>query len=288
VKRLAWVIVGIVGVTSLAAQTRITPPKNNAPLQQDVELGRKAALEVEKEMPLLGEDEQTTRYVRDVGRRLAGAIPPELQHSEFVYTFKVADVKDVNAFALPGGPMYVHRGIIEVAHTEGELAGVMAHEMSHVALRHGTAQVEKAKKFQWGQLAGIVLGSAVGGSVGGAISQGTQFGMGATLLRFSRDYEKQADLLGVQIMAHANYDPRDLARMFETIEKQGGGRPPQWLSDHPNPGNRVEYINQEATYYVLDDPTRSTPEFQAIQDHLKTLPPAPTLEQLAKKKKGRP
>jgi predicted Zn-dependent protease len=268
----------------LAAQTKITPPRNGAPLKQDVELGRKAAEDVERSLPLLGDD-AVTNYVRGVGGRLAAGIPSELQHPEFAYTFTVVDVKDINAFALPGGPMFVHRGIVEAAHNEGELAGVMAHEMSHVALRHGTAQMSKARKFGLGQLAGIIIGGAVGGTAGEVIYQGSQFGMNAAFLRYSRDDEKDADLLGAQIMARANYDPRDLARMFETIEKEGGQRSPQWLSDHPNPGNRVQYINQEATYLIIDNPVGDSAEFTDIQDHLKTLPPAPTLAEIAKRKK---
>src|SRR5262249_31600023 len=206
---------------------------------------------------------------------------------QFHYTFKVLDVKDINAFALPGGPMYVHRGIIEAAHTEGELAGVVAHEMSHVALRHGTAQQTKAEKFNFGVLAGAIAGRVVGGGLGTAISEGSQLGIGATFLRFSRDDEKQADLLGVQMMAHAGYDPRDLAHMFETIEHQGGNTPPQWMSDHPNPGNRVEYINAEAERLTIGQPARTAAAFARTQDHLKTLPPARSLAQIGKKQQAR-
>jgi len=271
-------------VAGMSAQTTITPPKNSYSLADDVKLGRDAAKDVEKQMPVLHDDE-VTDYVRGVGDRLATAIPIDFSHPEFQYTFKVVDVKDINAFALPGGPMYVHRGIIEAAASEGELAGVMAHEMSHVALRHGTAQMSKASKFGFGQLLGAVAGIAVGGAAGEAIIDATNFGLNATFLRFSRDYEKQADLLGVQIMATAGYDPRDLAHMFQTIEKEGGDRPPQWLSDHPNPGNRVQYINEEADHLQITNPIRVTDAFTNVQAHLKTLPPAPTLAELAKRRK---
>jgi predicted Zn-dependent protease len=265
----------------VSAQTAITPPKNKYTAQQDVELGRKAAADAERQLPAL-HDEAVTSYVQGVGERLVAVIPPELQQEEFHYTFKVLDVKDINAFALPGGPMYVHRGTIEAARTEGELAGVMAHEMSHVALRHGTAQATKAEKVGFGQLAGVIAGAVVGGSLGGAIAQGTQLGMSTAFLRFSREYEKQADLLGTHLMARAGYDPRDLARMFETIEGQGGTAPPQWLSDHPNPGHRVEYINEEADHLLIESPIRVTQALAQTQEHLKTLPPAPTMAEIAK------
>jgi predicted Zn-dependent protease len=140
--------------------------------------------------------------------------------------------------------MFVNRGMFDAAAVEAEVVGVMAHELSHVLLRHGTANISKAQNpwLQLGQIAGVVGGAMVGGSMGSAIAQGSQFGLGAMLLRYSRDFEKQADLLVAQIMARAGYDPRSLAHMFETIEKEakssGGSGNPQWLSSHPNPGNR--------------------------------------------------
>src|SRR6185436_12783217 len=134
-------------------QTVIKAPKNKYSLSDDVKLGTDAAVKVEQEMPIL-RDDAVTSYVRRVGGRLVDAIPPELQHPEFHYSFKVVNVREINAFALPGGPMYVNRGMIEAAKTEGEVAGVVAHELSHVALRHGTAQATKATRFEFGQLAG--------------------------------------------------------------------------------------------------------------------------------------
>src|SRR5437773_16794 len=187
-------------------------------------------------------DEPISSYVNQVGRRLTSAIPPQLRHPEFRYTFKVVNAREINAFALPGGPMFVNRGMIDAAKSEGEVAGVMAHELSHVILRHGTAQASKATKYEVGQIAGAVLGSIIGGGWGQVIAQGTQFGLGTAFLRFGREFERAADIEGAQIMASAGYDPRDMANMFKTIEKQGGSGGPQWLSDHPNPGDRQTYI----------------------------------------------
>jgi hypothetical protein len=232
-------------------------------------------------------DDAVSSYLQDIGQKLVGAIPGELRHPEFRYTFEPINVKEINAFALPGGPMFVNRGMIEAAHTEGEVAGVMAHELSHVLLRHGTAQASKAAKYEMGQVAGAVLGAIIGGGWGQVISQGTQFGLGTAFLRFSREYEKQADLEGAQIMARAGYDPRDMANMFKTIEKQGGPGGPQWLSDHPNPGDRSAYITQEAQALRVQNPVRDTRGFQQVQTHLRQLPPAPTTEQ-ATKGAGRP
>jgi Zn-dependent protease with chaperone function len=270
----------------LSAQTRITPPANPYPLSQDVELGRKAAAQVEQQLPIMHDDEVTS-YVQDIGKRLVAAIPPELQHPEFEYVFKAVNVREINAFALPGGPMFVNRGMIEAAHSEGEVAGVMAHEISHVVLRHGTAQAKTAQRYQVGEIAGAVLGAIVGGRAGSAISQVSQFGIGALYLKFPREYERQADIEGSHIMARAGYDPREMANMFKTIEETSGPGGPQWMSDHPNPGNRFQYINEEAATLRVENPVRDTRAFEQVKMHLKRLPPAPTTEQATKNASNR-
>ena len=186
----------------LSAGSRITPPDNKYTVAQDVQLGQQAADEMRKQLPLL-KDDAAQSYVETLGNRLVAAIPSELQHSEFHYTFEVVNVREINASALPGGPMFVNRGMIESAHAEGEIAGVMAHEISHVVLRHGTAQQSRAGKYQAGAILGQIAGAVLGGVAGEAVAGASQFGFGTALLRFSRDFEKQADLEGVQIMAAA-------------------------------------------------------------------------------------
>ena len=163
-------------------------------------------------------------YVERVGQRLAESIPAEFRHPEFRYSFDVVNVSDINAFALPGGPMYVNRGMIEAARNEGEMAGVLAHEISHVALRHGTAQASAATKYQVGSVIGQIAGAILGGTLGQVVSMGSQFGFGTAFLKYGREYERQADLLGAQIMARAGYDPRDMASMFQTIQAKVGQR----------------------------------------------------------------
>ena len=265
-----------------SVQTRITLDKNRYAPADDVKLGREAAAQVRKEMPLI-HDGAVDEWVQSVGRRLVTAIPPEFQHKEFSYTFEVVNQKEINAFALPGGPMFLNRGMIEAAKSEGEVAGVMGHEISHVALRHGTAQATKGQKFQLGALLGQVAGAVVGGAAGAIIAQGSQFGLGTYFLKYSREYESQADLLGAQILARAGYDPRQMANMFKTIEAQGGGKQPEWMSSHPNPGNRYEAINREAA--ALKVQVRAdTGEFQAARGRLTAMSPAPTAEEIAKNK----
>ena len=261
------------------AQTKITYHSNKFSAQDDVKVGRQAASEAEQQLPIL-RDAEVTDYVERVGRRLVSSIPAEFQHPEFQYYFKVVNASDINAFALPGGPMYVNRGMIEAARSEGEMAGVMAHELSHVALRHGTAQATKAQKYSL--LAGIlgIGGAVLGGPAGSILSQGGQFAVGAYFLKFSREYETEADILGAQTMARAGYDPKDLANMFRTIEGQSGGGGGGFLSDHPSPANRYARINQEAQYLRVVNPVRDTRDFDRIQARLRGYPKAPTTAQI--------
>lgn len=268
-------------VVSTTAQTRVEAPKNKYSPADDVKVGREAAAEVEKEMPVM-RDSQVNGYLEGIGRRLAENIPPEFRHPEFRYSFTGVNLKEINAFALPGGPMFINRGMIEKAHNEGEVAGVMAHELSHVALRHGTAGQSKQTPYAIGSVAGQILGAIVGGGWGQVISQGSQVTAGALYLRYPREYEKQADILGSHIMAAAGYDPRDMANVFKTIEKESGPGGPQWMSDHPNPGNRYDYITKEAQMLHVSNAQHDTAQFQGVQAHLRTLSPAPSTEEVAR------
>jgi Zn-dependent protease with chaperone function len=277
-------VIFLLAIAPALAQTPIKPPKNNYTPEQDVELGRKAAAEIRSQYPII-DHAAIAGYLTSLGDRLVAVSPQELEHPVYEYSFTAVNVKEINAFALPGGPMFVHRGMFDAAASEGEVVGVMAHELAHVLLRHGTANASKAQNpwLQLGQLAGVIGGAVVGGAAGSAIAQGSQFGLGTLLLRYSRDFEKQADLLGVQIMARAGYDPRALARMFETIEKESkGGGNPQWMSSHPNPGNRTAYITKEAAEVIvvqLADESR----LPAIRKAFATLPPAKSMAELARR-----
>jgi beta-barrel assembly-enhancing protease len=281
----ALAVVWSVAATNPLAQTVIKLPKNKYTPKQDVELGREAAAEVRKKYPII-KDERIARYLTTLGDRLVAAAPPELNESVYEYSFTPVNLKDINAFALPGGPMFVQRGMFDAAASEGEVAGVMAHELSHVLLRHGTANATKAQNpwLQIGQIAGAVGGAVVGGAAGSAIATGSQFGAGTLLLRYSRDYEKQADLLGAQIMARAGYDPRALARMFETIEresKNSGGNGPQWMNSHPDPGNRTQYITKEASFLTIAQPADDR-EFASIKTVFASLPAGKSTGELAR------
>lgn len=276
---IAWLTLIAIAVMpwSVAAQTQIKYHSNKFSIQDDVKLGRQAAQEAEQQFPLLN-DEQVRSYVERVGDRLVAAIPSQFRHPEFQYYFKVVNARDINAFALPGGPMYVNRGMIEAARSEGEMAGVMAHEISHVALRHGTAQATKSQKY--GTLAAI---AGIAGAIitrNPSVGQLAQAPFAVYLLKFSREYETEADILGAQIMAQAGYDPRDLANMFRTIQQQGGGGG-GFLSDHPSPSDRYERINREAQALRVNNPVRDSREFARVQERLRGYGSAPSMAEIA-------
>ena len=276
-------IVAVVFAWQAAAQTKIVAPRNKYSVSEDVKLGREAADEVRRELPLLN-DERVDDWVQEIGRTLVTAIPSEFQHPEFRYTFEVVNQKEINAFALPGGPMFLNRGMIEAAKTEGEVAGVMAHEISHVALRHGTAQATRGQGAAILGTLGQIGGAILGGGLGQVLSTGSQIGAGLTLMKYSREFESQADLLGSHVMARAGYDPREMANMFKTIEKESGGGGPQWMSSHPNPGNRYNAITAEAQALRVQG-NANTGQFQSVQARLRSMSPALTAEQIAKGKK---
>jgi Zn-dependent protease with chaperone function len=250
---------------STVAPTRIVLHKNKYSPMDDVKIGREAAGQAEQKLQIV-RDQQLAEYLESVGQGLVRSIPREFQHPEFRYFFRVVNDRSINAFALPGGPMYVNTGAIMAAKNEAELAGVMAHELSHVALRHGTAQATKAESPSLLAGLGQIGGAILGGPLGSVVAAGSQIGGAAFLLRYSREYETEADLLGARIMANAGYDPRDLANMFRTIEQQTGGGGGGWFSDHPSPKDRYAKINAEAArLQVASNPIKVTPGFQDTQ-----------------------
>lgn len=278
----------LVLVTTAEAQTRIEPHDNKYSPAQDVQIGQEAAQQVRREYPLLN-DSTSERLVDRIGERLVQSVPQEFRQPAFRYSFDVVNMREINAFALPGGPMFVNRGMIQASDTEAEVAGVMAHELAHVVLRHGTVQASKAQKFQIGAIAGQILGAIVGGNAGAVIAQGSEFGLGAYFLKYSREFEREADILGAQIMARAGYDPRAMATMFEKIARQGGSGAPEWLSSHPNPGNRSAAIRKEAEMLGAPSYAGNATEFRSVKSRLGSLPAAPTAQQVAQaRQSGQP
>ncbi len=268
--RCTVVVLALLAVAGAPAWASFEPVtcKNSFTVQQEIAEGNKVAAQVYQQMPVLPENDPLTRYIQQLGAKLVANAPPSPgTNQRWPFNFHVVASEDINAFALPGGSVFVNLGTIQAAETEAQLAGVMAHEISHVVMRHSTCNLSKQRKYGLaaglGQIgAQILLGS---GALGSAASQAIGLGAGLSFLRMSRDDEKQADLLGTNILYNAGYDPRGLPQFFETIQAKYGAGGAQLLSDHPNPGNRTEYVNAEIqTLPPRSGGTVTTAQFKQI------------------------
>ena len=271
-KRLAWLSVLLLA-RQVCSQTTgpAFPDPGNAHMSRDNQraLGLQAAAQVYHQMPVLPDNSPETQYIRQLGQKLVATIPPEYS---WPFEFHVVAQKEINAFALPGGPMFVNIGTITAAANEAQLAGVMAHEMSHVYMQHSAKQAHKEETT--GILAGIAdaaLGATVGGKAGGMVGQlgqaGIQMGTQGLMLKYSRSDESQADAVGAMILYKAGYNPQAMADFFKTLESGSGKTPPQWLSDHPNPGNREQAIEKEIRSWSAVDYAGDSPAFQKVRQH---------------------
>ena len=223
-----------------ADRTPLNPGWNMFSPQQDVEMGQQTSQEAEQQLNMLN-NSRVDRYLNDLGLKLSAKAPGE----RYPYQFKAVNDRDINAFALPGGFLYINRGIIEAADNEAQLAGVIAHEISHVALRHGTNQASKA---YIAQVPLAILGGALGGnnSTKAVLAQiGAGFAVDSVLLKYSRTAETQADILGTQILYDAGYDPRAMGQFLRKLRDSSQGGPPTFLSSHPDPENRDERVEVE-------------------------------------------
>jgi predicted Zn-dependent protease len=270
---LAAILALMLAPLAQAQRTPLKPGWNMFSAQQDVELGQQVAYQAERQLPLLY-DSRVDDYLNTLGRRLAAHAPGP----RFPYTYKMVDDRTINAFALPGGPVYIHRGVIEAAENEAQLAGVMAHETAHVALRHGTNQASKAYLAQF-PLA--ILGGVIRNPGGAMLAQlGAGFAAQSLFLKYSRNAETQADVLGAQILYDSGYDPRTLVQFFETIQSRNrGGSSSEFFSNHPNPENRAGRVNQEVQKLGgwSRNLSNDSPEFREIKRYLQgqSLPGAP-------------
>lgn len=233
-------------------------------------MGLKASEDARKKLVMCNEP-KLDAYLTQVGNRLAAKTPTG--GVKYPFEFHCVNDKAINAFALPGGYVFVNRGTIEAARNEAQLAAVMAHELSHVVLRHGTSQ---ASKSMAAQLPIAILGGVIGGSSSGAlITELSSFTAGSVLLKYSRTAESQADVMGTQILYDAGYDPRAMAQFFETLEAESKGRStPEFFSDHPSPENRIERVNEEIPRLgpPLRSPRIDTPAFQEAKRLAAALP----------------
>jgi Zn-dependent protease with chaperone function len=268
--KLAAVIA--VTILALACATRqpgdpISPGYNTYSVDQDIAIGKEAAAEIRKQADVVN-DQRLQSYINAVGQRLAKQ--PEAR--DYPYSFTLINEPSINAFALPGGPIFVHAPLFNATSSEAELAGVLAHEISHVALRHGTSQASKAQMVQ---LPAILAGAAIGQE--NVVAQLGQLGLGlgvnSLIMKYSRSAETEADALGVRIMSGAGYDPVAMARFFQKLEAEGGPRPPTFLSSHPNPGNRMQAVQAEVARLPPAQYGYSSGDFDQAQRLVAQLPP---------------
>lgn len=245
---------------------------------QDVEMGQQASQEVEKQLPLI-HDSQVAGYVSNLGKKLSAVAPNQSAGVKYNWTFKVINSSEINAFALPGGFIYVNRGAIEAAQDEDQIAGVLAHEEGHVVMRHGT---HMASEMVLAQAPLSILAGVLGQSSGLAsqLAQlGLSFGVNSILLRNSRSAESQADEVGTYILYRAGYDPYGMAQFFAILQKKSPQQTLQFFSDHPNPGDRIRNVDEEiSSLGPKKDWKEDSPEFQAVKRKLQHMSPAPKPE----------
>ncbi len=262
----------LAGIAAALCQARrpgepLRPGFNLFSKQQDIELGQEAAAQVRQKVTVV-QNQFLQEYVQRVGKRLTSQ--PEA--AGWPFTFTVILDPSINAFALPGGAMFINTGAIAAADNEAQLAGVMGHEMSHVILRHGTNQASKARMFEIpAALAGAVIGN---GSVLGQLTQlGIGLGVNSVLLSYSRGAESEADALGSHLMSEAGYNPLELAHFFEKLQSgSSSSHMLQFLSDHPNPGNREKAIEAEIQSLPRHEYGFQTGDFQRAKSEVAKLP----------------
>jgi len=240
------------------------PDPGKAPMTRDqqIQLGFQAASQVYQQMPVLPDSSPETQYIRKLGQKLVATIPSQYS---WPFQFHVVPQKEINAFALPGGPMFVNIGTITAASNEAELAGVMAHEMSHVYMQHSAKQAGKAQTTATiAGIAGAILGAVNPAGLGSLAQAGVQFGAQGLILKYSRGDEAQADAVGAIILYQAGYNPQGMADFFKKLAAEGSSGP-QFLSDHPNPGNREAAIQKEIASWPPKTYTTTSAAFGATR-----------------------
>jgi beta-barrel assembly-enhancing protease len=248
-------ILTLVVATPVAAITLIS-------VQDEIAIGREASRNIRKQVPEFA-DETTRAYVRSLGSRLAKVAPGP----KYPYSLSIADYREINAFALPGGPVWINRGVLHTATNESQVAGVLAHEIAHIAQRHAADQITKGMIANFGL---GVLGALLGNSGGAGAAQAAA-GLGANLwfLKFSRDDEQEADRAGLRILRRAGWDGRGMIELFQMLGREQGRNPGAvevFLSSHPAPHDRFEALRAQAAR--ARGGVRDTPRFHAVKARL--------------------
>src|SRR5688572_23524377 len=249
----------LLAIAGLAAITLVS-------VDDEIAIGKQANAQVQKQLPVL-RDQQTIGYLRGIGQRLVRQAPGP----RYPYTFSAADYREINAFALPGGPIWIHRGVLHAATNESQLAGVLAHEIAHIAQRHAADQLTSLTLTNWGLgLLGAVLGNSGGAS---AAQMAAGFLANGVFLKFSRDDEREADQVGLQIMRRAGWDPRGMVELFEVLRREGSRDPgsvEMFFSTHPPPQDRIRLL--QSVVGRTPAGRRDTAQFQTVKARLRRMP----------------
>lgn len=239
---------------------------------EEIEIGKQANAQARKKMVVLHEP-ASTAYVASLGRRLIAAAPGP----KYPYTFTTADYREINAFALPGGPVWINRGVLQAATSESQVAGVLAHEIAHVARRHAADQLTKSMIANWGLgLLGGLLGNSGGA---GAAQVAARMMADGAFLKFSRDDERDADRIGLQILTRAGWDGRGMVEMFEILQRESARNPAAvevFFSTHPPPAERIQDLRRllpKARHGTAD-----SAQFHSIKARLMKMAPAKTMK----------
>ncbi|QEE30821.1 M48 family metalloprotease [Terriglobus albidus] len=261
-----WLVVVAMAAALRCEATQIQLPvcKNGFTEPDEQKQGEQVAAKVYDAMPVLKDSDPVAVYVRQLGEKLVNYAPGYAWR----YNFHVVASDEINAFALPGGSVFVNLATVQAAESEAQLAGVMGHELSHVVMRHATCNITKQQtRSIWYGLGQIAAQATIGGRLGDIAAQGIGTAAGLDFLRMGRDAEKQADLMGTHILYDAGYDPRGMPQFFEIIQAKYGEGGAQFLSDHPNPGNRTQYVSAEiASLPPRDKQVRTTDAFRRMHD----------------------
>lgn len=268
-RRGAWIAAATAGIT--VGSTGCASISQ----QQEVELGQQYAAQINQQLPLV-RDAEVNRYINVLGDSLARTT----SRADLDWRFYIVDSPEVNAFAVPGGYIYLNRGLIERAPTVAEVAGVLGHEIGHVVRRHSIQQMQQQQNANIGLTVGCILAPNICGNQAAATA--IQVGAGAAFARFSRQDEQEADVEGVRINTRAGIDPRGVPNMFRILLNERQARPDAvsaWFATHPLEENRIEattaQIQREVPPAVLASLTKDSRNFQAFKQRLASLPRSP-------------
>jgi len=260
-KQKASMVIAVALMASLAAgcATGSGSNFNLISIDEEWQLGQQVSQEVAQQVKF-NHDATVNAYVRDLGRKIVASSPAPF--NQLPWEFYVVEDPAINAFSIPGGRVYVNTGLIATAENASELAGVIAHEASHVVARHSTEQI--TRQYGISVLAGLLLGQ----NPGAAQEIGAQIIAGAGLARFSRDNEREADQLGIAAMHRAGYDPRGMAAMFRLLQQQQQSQPSrvaQFFASHPTTEERIRDAEARAAQLSTKGKITDEPQFQSVR-----------------------